>query len=197
MVMPLGLNSMMAVASFEKEMYEAKKLTPEKVIATSKKVFKKFFDRSVDTMWILDVPHIYSWESSCSYHGYALATLALTQWRSYFYKKYGYIVDNLRIGKEMTKAWQLGSTKTFPEFVKMATGKKLTADAYVQSVTMNKAKTLTNAKKRIARLSKVKELRGPIRLNASIQIVHGKEVIANNSKSFEDMAHKYKTWLNK
>ncbi|MEN9582115.1 MAG: oligoendopeptidase [Candidatus Parcubacteria bacterium] len=197
MVMPLGLNSMMAVASFEKAMYEAKNLTPQKVMATAKKVFKKFFDRSVDSLWLLDVPHIYAWESSCSYHGYALATLALTQWRQYFYKKYGYIVDNHRVGKEMAKVWQLGSTKTFPEFVKMATGKKLTAEAFVQGVTASKAKLLSNAKERINKLSKVKQDTGPIKLNASIKMVHGKEVVADNKKSFENMAEVYKAWLNK
>lgn len=197
MVAPLGMNSILAVTGFEKEIYEMKNLTEEKVIATAKKVFKKYFDRSEDTLWILDVPHIYSWESSCSYHGYGLATLALTQWRKYFFDKYGYIVDNKNVGKEMAKVWKLGASKTFTELVKIATGKKITATAYLQGATASKTKLFSTAKKRIDRLSKVKEYTGPVNLNASIKMVHGKEVVADNKKSFEDMDTKYRAWLSK
>ncbi len=197
MLTPTGLNSIIAITNFEKEVYETKNLTEEKVIYLAKKMFKKYFDRSEDSLWILDVPHIYSWSSACSYHGYGLATLALTQWRKYFYDKYGYIVDNSKVGQEMTKVWKLGATKTFPEFVKMATGKKLSASAYLEGSTMSKAKIFKKAEEKITRLKKVKEYTKPVSLNASIKMVNGKEIIADNKKSFEDMAQKYKLWLNK
>jgi hypothetical protein len=197
LVSPLGINGIMAVSNFEREMYEAKKLTPAFVVSSAKKNFKKYFDRSHDSLTLLNVPHIYSWESSCSYHGYALATLALNQWRKYFYKKYGYIVDNPNVGREMKKVWAVGSTKTFAECVKMATGKKLSAEAYLENVTASKEKIFESAKKRIARTEKVKRFEKPIKLNASIRMVHGKEVRADNKKSFEDMAAKYGAWVKK
>ncbi len=196
-VAPLSMMSILAITNFEKQIYESKALTEEKVIALAKKTFRKYFDRSEDSLWILGVPHIYSWESSCSYHGYGLAELALTQWRKYFYDKYGYIVDNPNVGKEMTSVWKLGSSKTFPEFVKLATGKKLSPNAFIRSATLSKTKMLSIARKRIERMKKVKEYKKPVRLGADIRMVHGKQLIADNKKSFEAMAETYKKWLNK
>ncbi len=192
---PLGLNGIISVCSFEKEIYEAKNLNREMVISIAKKNFKKYFERSEDSLMLLTVSHIYSWESSASYHGYGLATLALTQWREYFYKKYGYIVDNPYIGKEMKKVWKLAGSKTFNDFVVLATGKKLKADAYIKAVTASLPEILKKSKSRILRLAKVKDKNKKIELNAKIRMMHGKNEIANNKKSFEDMALKYKKWL--
>ena len=195
-IRPMGLYSMIFVSNFEREIYEEKKLTKENVLKIAKKNFKKYFDRSEDSLLALNIPHIYSWESSASYHGYALATLALNQWRDYFYKKYGYIVDNPKIGKDMTKVWKLGSSKTFNEFVVLATGKKLSAEAYLNETTISLNKLIKRGKERVARLEKVKPYIKPINLNASIKMVHGRQEISNSKKSFEDMADKYRKWLN-
>ena len=192
---PLELNGIISVSVFEKEIYEAKKLSTEKVITIAKKNFRKYFERSEDSLMLLNVPHIYGWDSSASYHSYGLATLALSQWRKYFYKKYGYIVDNPKVGKEMEKVWKLGSLKTFNEFVKLITGEKLKPNAYLENVTASVPQILNTAKEKIARLKKVKEYTKKIDLKASISMVHGKEEICNNKKSFEDMAEKYKAWL--
>ena len=192
---PLDLNGIIAVSVFEKEIYETKKLTPEKVISITHKNFKKYFERSEDSLMLLNVPHIYGWDSSGSYHGYGLATLALSQWRKYFFKKYGYIVDNPKVGKEMEKVWKLGSLKTFNEFVKIITGEKLKPTAYLEHVTASIPQILKSAQEKVTRLKKVKEYTKKVDLKASISMVHGKEEICNNKKSFEDMAEKYKAWL--
>jgi len=192
---PLDLNGIISVSVYEKEIYEAKNLTKEKVITIAKNNFRKYFERSEDSLTLLNTPHIYSWDSSASYHGYGLATLALSQWRKYFYKKYEYIVDNPKIGKEMEKVWKLGSRKTFNEFMELITGQKLKPDAYLESVTASIPKILKTAKERIARLKKVKVYTKKVDLKASIFMVHGKQEISNNKKSFEDMAEKYKKWL--
>ncbi len=192
---PLDPMGILRVPAFEKMIYEEKTLTKEKVLAFAKKVGKKYFDFNGDTLMVLEVPHIYSWESSCSYQGYLLAELALAQWRACFYKKYGYIVDNPAIGKEMQKVWKYGGSKTFPEFVKLATGKKLSPDSYIKSITRSVPQTMKLAKDRIETLSKKAPYKKVINLNASIKMVHGKQTIADNKKSFEDMAEKYAKWL--
>ncbi len=196
-VRPLGLNGIIFVSNFEKEIYEEKNLIKEKVIRIAKRNYKKYFDRSIDSIDALRIPHIYAWESSAYYHGYGLAILALNQWRKYFYDKYGYIVDNPKVGFEMEKVWKLAATKTFKEFVIKTTGKKLSPDAYLENVTDSKEDILKKAKNKIERLKKVKPHTGPINLNAKIKLMHGKKKIANNNKSFEDMAEKYKIWLGK
>lgn len=192
---PTAMNSVHSVMEFEKKVYESRTLTVDKVTMIAKQIARKFYDYSEDTVSLLNVPHIYSWETACSYHGYGLAELGLEQWRAYFYKKYGYIVDNPNVGKEMANVWKLGSSKTFPEFIKLATGKKVSEKAFVDTITMTASKRITLAKKRIERMKTVKPYKLPVKLNASIQMVHGKKVIANNKKSFEDMAEQYSKWL--
>ncbi len=196
-VAPLSIMGIHDVMEFERRVYESKNLTSEKVLKLAKTCYKKFFDRSEDSLTMLGVPHIYAFESACSYHGYGLAELALAQWRQYFYDKYGYVVDNKNVGKEMMNVWKLGSSKTFPECVKMATGKKLSSAAFIKSVTMSVPRRIALAKNRLERMKKVKEYANPVSLNATIKMVHGKKIITTNKKSFEDMATTYKKWLKK
>jgi oligoendopeptidase F len=192
---PLDMMHVSFIVTFEKEIYETKNLTTEKVISIAKKAFKKHYDRSEDSIWALNVSHIYSWESSGYYHGYGLAELGVCQWREYFFKKYGYIVDNPKVGKEITKMWSYASLYPTKKLVEMATGKKLSPDAFIRSVTKSKAKVIADAKDRIERLKKVPLYTKPVDLNGKIIMVHGKKKIADNSKSFEDMDKKYRAWL--
>lgn len=193
---PLRVTGIMRVMYFEKEIFESKNLTPEKVMLIAKKVNNRLSPFKWDSLRLLNVPHIYSWESTCSYHGYGLAEIALSQWREYFFKKYGYIVDNKNIGKEMLKVWKLASSKRFLDFVKIATGKKLEAKAYLKSVLMNKEQKIKLAKQRIEKLSKVKN-KDTFDIGAKIELVHGKQKISDNSRGFEAMVKKYNLWLAK
>jgi hypothetical protein len=192
---PLGMMGIHDVMEFERRVYEAKNLTSDAVLKIARQAHRKFFDRSEDSISMMNVPHIFSWENACSYHGYGLAELALAQWREYFYEKYGFIVDNPRVGKEMTSMWKLGSSKTFPECVRIATGKKLSPVAFIKNATRSVPARLALAKKRLARMEKVKSFNRSVDLNASIRMVHGKKVIADNKKSFEAMAGTYAKWL--
>lgn len=194
---PRSLNGTMSVAEFERSVYELKEPVPEKILAIAKRVFRKFNDMSEDSLTLLSIPHIYSWESSASYHGYGLAELALTQWEECFYKKYGYIVDNPKVGKEMARVWKLGGSKTFSEFVKMATGKKLSPEAFLKVIRETPEQTIAKAKKRIRRLEKVPRYHAPVRLNTTIRMMHGTKEVANSKKSFEDMAARYAAWFQK
>ena len=193
---PLRLMSIMAVAYLERDLYETNELTEAKAIAHAKAAFKKFFDRSEDSLWILDVPHLYSWESSCSYHAYGLAEIGVSQFREYFFKKYGYIVDNPKIGAEMAKGWQYGSDKTFPELVKLGTKKPLSPNAFLAEVTATIPQALARAKERIRKLPKLPTTTAD-RLNATIFLVHGDTKVTSNKKGFAKMATEYKAWLSK
>ncbi len=192
---PLSMRSIMYVMNFEKEIYEAKNLTEDKVKLISKKIYKKYMDFTEDSLSILNVPHIYSWESICSYHSYGLAEISLSQWRDYFYKKYGYIVDNPNVGKEMTKVWKFAASKSYKETVKIATGENLSAKSYINNVTMSLSASLLDAKKKMKRMQKIPIYKNKVDLDAKISLWYGKKKICSNSKSFEDMADKYKIWL--
>ncbi|MFA5249146.1 MAG: M3 family metallopeptidase [Candidatus Paceibacterota bacterium] len=192
---PLFLDSIIMISTFEKEIYETRDLTKEKVLSLAKKNYRRYSVASEDSLWILNVNHIYHFQGSAEYHGYGLAFLAVCQWREYFYKKYGYIVDNPNVGKEMEKVWRLGASRSFNEFVMAATGKKLSAEAFLKEATSSIDAILRRAKRRINRLKTVPARKGKIGLNAKISVVHGKKAIATNKKSFEDMAEKYRLWI--
>jgi hypothetical protein len=192
---PLGMMGICYVVFFEKEIYECKNLDEKKVIAIAKKVYKRYFDRSEDSISVLNVPHIYNWESSAYYHGYGLAELGVFQWRDYFFKKYGYIVDNARVGKEIKKIWSYGSLYTAKKLMKMATGSTLNPKSFINNAVKPIEKIISDAKSRVERLNKVPKNTKPIDLKGKLIMVHGNEVIADNSVSFDDMEKKYRKWL--
>jgi hypothetical protein len=194
-LIPLDMMGLMFVVFFEKEIYECQNLTVDKAIKIAKKMYKKYFDRHYDSVSVFSVPHIYNWESSAYYHGYGLADLGVEQWREYFYKKYGYIVDNPNVGKEMREVWKYAALYTSREFIRMATGKPLGPDAYIKSVTKSIEQILSDAKIKIKRLKKVPKANGAVKLGARITMYHGKKKIADNRKSFEDMDRTYRAWL--
>lgn len=192
---PSGIMSIIFVCTFEREVYELNDPTAEKIVEIAKRNHLKFFDLKEGSLMALTIPHIYAWESTCAYHGYGLATIALSQWREYFYKKYGYIVDNPKVGKEMKATWQWGSSKSFAECVKEATGKKLSSQSLIRSITMSPAQVIKLAKKKLKTMESVKEYKKEVDLKAEIKMVHGTKLIANNKKGFEVMAQKYAKWV--
>lgn len=192
---PLGMTSIHLVMSFEREIYEHKKLTRDVVLQIARRVNAKFFDQSEDSISILNVPHIYSWESSAYYHGYGLAELSVCQWREYFFKKYGYIVDNPKVGKEMVKIWSYASLYPGKKLIQMATKKPLSPDAFIRTATKSFDDIISDSKKKIERLKKVPLYSKPINLKGRITLVHGTHKIADNRKSFEDMDKRWRAWL--
>ncbi len=199
-LIPLRMMSIMSVMSFEREIYEmpASDLTSEKVIAVARATHRKYSGQDHDSVLHLAIPHIYSWHSSAYYHGYGLAEIVIAQWKEYFHKKYGYIVDNPNIGKEMKAVWKYGARYTTQEFVQLATKKSFDVGPYIRSVTMKTDERIKESKKRIARLAKVpfRKLK-KIDLKARIELLHGPKKITSNEKGFEKMIQTYNKWLAK
>lgn len=186
-IAPKWMYGIAHIIDFEKHIYSADVLTRESVLALAREMSLKYNDFDTPSLGVLMVPHIYSWESACSYHGYGLATLALTQWRRFFYERDGYIVDNPAVGVAMKKARATGASQSFEEHVLEATGQPLSPDAYIEEVTMTPEQVLERAKIRLARMETVPCDATPIDLDAHISMVHGKEVISTNEESFEKM----------
>ena len=54
------------------------------------------------------------------------------QTRAHFFKKYGYIVDNPNVGRDLTEMyWRPGNGASFLDLVEGLTGSPLTGDAWV------------------------------------------------------------------
>ncbi len=190
-----GIMSLVFLATFERQVYELKKPTTDKILKIAKSVYKEMFDQSTDSLRALNTPHIYSWDSACSYHGYGLAEVALHQWREYFHLKYGYIVDNPQVGKEMIEAWTWGSRYDFKTFVKKVTGKKLSAKALIKHITRSPEAAIRDAKKHMEAQAKAKTK--STKLNATIELVHGKKQISDNSNGVIVMCEVYKKWYSR
>ncbi len=194
---PHSLHSTMRHCYLERAIYEEpeESLTPERVIELADEGSKIFYGYSETSHIVFNAVHFYEWESACSYHGYALAELAVYQLRQYFLEKYGHIVDNPKIGEEMVLLWKLGSSKSFKEFVIAATGKELSAGPWLKDMCCNADEIIESVCEKLKFLADVPERSGPINLDARIVMVSGKEIICDNSISFEDMAEKYTAWL--
>ena len=80
------LRALLAVPYFEKALYEHPDLTPESIIALADQVEHDIVG-GLAARPLLSVPHILRDESSCYYHGYVLAEMAVQQTRKHF----GYI----------------------------------------------------------------------------------------------------------
>jgi len=127
------LRSMLAVPYFEKRLYELddQDVTAEGLERLAAEV-ESLVQGGPAGRPLLSVPHILSDESSCYYHGYVLAEMAVWQTRSHFLQKYGSIVDNPRIGDDLKQTyWECGNSRPFLETVQDLTGKTLSGDDWV------------------------------------------------------------------
>lgn len=74
--------------------------------------------------------------------------MAVHQTRSYFLEKYGCIVDNKEIGKELReKYWISGNSINFLNLVENMTGKGLTGDAWISSLEQDMDEKVASEKK--------------------------------------------------
>lgn len=184
-------------SAFERAVYEEVNLTKERLLELAKESVRKYHDYSEDSHWFLNRIHLYTWDDACSYHGYGLAALAVEQLKEFFFNKYGFILDNSAIGEDMAVLWSYGSAKTFGELIEFATGKKLSAQPWLKQKNRDVEEVIAEYRQIYQQLDQFPESTEPIDMGAVITMVHGDEVICDNSISFEDMAFKYAQWLQK
>jgi hypothetical protein len=146
------------------------------------------------------VPHILSDESSCYYHGYVLAEMSVHQTRDYFLKKFGNIVDNPSVGKELTEVyWKPGNSESFLHLVEKLTGSKLTGDAWISKLQYDVEQRIQSEKQAYDEAIE----KGPtfkpgesVDLKMRVKFVHGDQVIADShSSGLVDACSAYKSWI--
>ena len=81
------------------------------------------------------------------------------------------------------------------ELMLLATWEKLGSEAYIEIVSRSVEDTLAIARQKIEKMQHIPLYTNPVDLWASISLVHGKEQIADNSISFEDMCERYSARL--
>jgi len=195
------LRKLMIVPYFERELYEMsdKQLTPQNILEAGRRVESKMVFQPSDARPILSVPHLLASDSSAYYHAYVLAQIAVFQTRAFFRERDGRIMDNERVGGDLSKLyWKPGNSKTFFRFIEDLTGNPFSANATVDLVNKPLDKVFEEADQMIEQSKSLANNMSPVELNASIRMIHGDDVIATNEKSsFEQMSEAYQGWLRK
>lgn len=146
---------------------------------------------------LLAIPHLLNQESSAAYHGYLLAHMAVYQTRASLLQRFGYLTDNPAIGPLLAQHyWQPGNSVTHDGTLRSLTGEGLSGRALADTCnqTVDEAWAAAEASMRAAA---ARQYPGdyPPSLGATIRIVHGAEVLADNSQSEEAMCEAFEQWV--
>ncbi|KAJ3243399.1 hypothetical protein HDU78_000520 [Chytriomyces hyalinus] len=135
---------------------------------------------------VLAIPHPLTDESAAYMHGYVLAEMAVYQTRKHFLTKYGTLVDNPNIGKDLRDVyWQCGNSRNFLNLIQDMTGSDLSGDAWLETLRVS-VEDKTESE-RVAYLEGVAAgpMYGPedsVDLDMRVILVHGDEVISDSAE---------------
>jgi oligoendopeptidase F len=146
---------------------------------------------------LLAIPHLLNQESSAAYHGYLLAHMAVYQTRASLLDRFGYLTDNPAIGPLLAEHyWQPGNSLRHGETLASLTGDGLSARALADACneTVDDAWAAAEASLDAA-ASRAYPDDYPSRLDATIRVVHGSAVLADNGQSEEAMCAGFERWV--
>ncbi|PSC69592.1 peptidase M3 [Micractinium conductrix] len=197
------VRSMLSVPYFEKALYELPddEVTAERIVALADEI-ENSIEGGPAPRPLMSVPHILSDESSAYYHGYCLAEMAVHQTRAHFLAKYGRLVDEPRIGKDLAEVyWAPGNAEPYLSLVEKLTGAPLTAAAWVKELQTPLKQKLEEEKHDY----KAAVAAGPAiapgqepDLGMRVLLVHGDEQIADSAEGgLAAACETYKAWIRK
>ncbi|WP_429156257.1 M3 family metallopeptidase [Aeromonas veronii] len=185
------------VAYFERDLYamdEAER-TPDAVLALVRQWERKILGVESPRP-LLAIPHLLNQESACAYHGYLLALMAVEQTRAYFLKRDGYLTDNPRIGPDLaTHYWGPGNGMSHDETLRSLTGEGFSAVPLAEACNLIAAEAWQQAQACMAAAQQRPAAGEGSPLDAHIRVVHGAELIADNSESETRMLADFEAWI--
>lgn len=195
------LRSMLAVPYFEKRLYELAEadVTPARLVALAEEVELDIQGMRAGRP-LLSVPHILADESAAYYHGYVLAEMSVHQTREHFQRKYGVIVDNVSVGKDLAEVyWKPGNGAAFMDLVRELTGKPLSAAAWVAKLRANTEALVVSERQQYDSAVAA----GPtypaghdVDLAMRVLLVHGDDIIADsNNGGLAAACEVYRKWV--
>lgn len=193
------LRSMMSVCYFERALYSlpAGELAPGRVAQLAREVEDELLlapEGSPRPM--LSIPHLLGSDSSCYYHGYVLATMALEQTKAHLRRELGTLVDNPAVGERLTRVyWEPGNAVGFREYVRRMTGQPLGCDALVAEATRTADEALAQARELAERQAQQAPFTGEVDLGLELEVVHGPEVVVPAGTPFAEACRLYRDWL--
>jgi hypothetical protein len=145
---------------------------------------------------LLAIPHLLNQESSAAYHGYLLAHMGVHQTRAALLDRLGFLTDNPAVGPLLSEHyWGPGNSVDHSATLRSLTGEGLNARALAAACNQTVEAAWGEAEASILAAESRAYPAGPARLDATIRIVHGAEVIADNSESEEEMSEVFERWV--
>ncbi len=146
---------------------------------------------------LLAIPHLLNQESAAAYHGYVLANMAVYQTRAYFERTYGYLTDNPAIGPLLAQHyWARGNGLTHDQTLVSLTGESFNPRYLADTCNQTPEQAWTTAQASMAAAAKRPAVADTTdSLDAVIRIVHGAQVLADNSESDDAMCSNFEAWV--
>jgi len=122
--------------------------------------------------------------------------MAVEQTRAYFLKRDGYLTDNPRIGPDLAAHyWGPGNGMTHDETLQSLTGKGFSAGPLARACNQSVAEAWQQAEACMAAARQRPPVGEGEPLNARIRVVHGDQLIADNSGSEAAMLADFERWI--
>lgn len=185
------------VSYFERDLYamEDAERTPAAVLALARQWECRILGVESPRP-LLAIPHLLNQESACAYHGYLLALMAVEQTRAYFLRRDGYLTDNPRIGPDLAAHyWGPGNGMTHDQTLQSLTGEGFSAAPLARVCNQSVEDAWATASACMAAARQRPPVGDGAPLNAHIRVVHGTELIADNSESEARMLADFEAWI--
>jgi oligoendopeptidase F len=194
-----GMRGILLVPYFEVALYKMTdaERTPEAVLALARKTEESILGVSVASRPVLAIPHLLNQESAAAYHGYLLAEMAVEQTRAYLTRTLGYLTDNPKIGPLLAEHyWAPGNSVDHNATLVSLTGEGFSARYLADRCNQTVEDAWKEAEDLVAESSKRDYPTDyPATLEATIRIVHGDDLIADNTHSDADMCTRFEEWV--
>lgn len=193
-----GERGILVVPYYEWNIYSLpeEELTPERLLQLARHWEKKIFGVECAARPLLAIPHLLDKTSACSYQGYLLANMAVYQTRAWFLREYGYLTDNPHIGDLLSQHyWAPGNSVSHNDTLLSLTGEGFSGRYLAQHCNRSVDEAWQEAQ--AAMQSALSRAQPPVQsLQASIQTVHGDELLADNSASDAAMFTNFEAQIN-
>ncbi|OAN11474.1 peptidase M3 [Photobacterium jeanii] len=189
--------SLLVVPYFERALYQLDEaqLTPAAVTQLAREMEHKILGLACSPRPLMAIPHLLSDEAACSYQGYLLANMAVYQTRAYFTEKFGYLTDNPEIGPLLAEHyWHKGNSVTHSATIESLTGEGFNAKYLADECNLSAEQAWRAEQDKIAALAG-RERAEIASLNASIAVVDGAKVLAENTQSDEALCVDFECYI--
>jgi hypothetical protein len=189
---------LLLVPTFESRLYamDDAARTPEAVLELARKCEREVLGIAGSPRPLLAIPHLLSGEGAASYQGYLLAHMGVYQTRAFFQVRDGQLTDNPRIGPDLAKHyWNPGNSQSHDQTLHGLTGHGLSGRALAEFCNVAPDTLWQQAREAMLEAMVRPKTETQADLHASIRIVHGAQLIADNTVSMQAMWDAFAAWV--